>query len=72
MANIKMTPSNYNNILNDMATDTGSARTDSYYFSSTELNESSIRQLGWEKNLVLTIQGVDSFISKVNFSDILK
>ena len=71
MANVKMTPSNYDDILDDMATNTGSARTDSFYFSPTELNEISIRQLGWEKNLVLTIQGVDSFVSKVNFSDIL-
>jgi len=71
MANVKMTPSNYDDILDDMATNTGSARTDTFYFSPTELNESSIRQLGWEKNLVLTIQGVDSFVSKVNFLDIL-
>lgn len=71
MANVKMTPSNYDDILDDMATNTGSARTDNFYFSPTELNEISIRQLGWEKNLVLTIQGVDSFVSKVNFSDIL-
>lgn len=71
MANVKMTPSNYDDILDDMATNTGSARTDTFYFSPTELNEISIRQLGWEKNLVLTIQGVDSFVSKVNFSDIL-
>lgn len=71
MANVKMTPSNYDDILDDMATNTGSARTDSFYFSPTELNEISIRQLAWEKNLVLTIQGVDSFVSKVNFSDIL-
>lgn len=66
-----MTPSNYDDILDDMATNTGSARTDTFYFSPTELNEISIRQLGWEKNLVLTIQGVDSFVSKVNFLDIL-
>jgi hypothetical protein len=71
MANVKMTPSNYDDILDDMATNTGSARTDSFYFSPTELNEISIRQLAWEKNLVLTIQGVDTFVSKVNFSDIL-
>lgn len=66
-----MTPSNYDDILDDMATNTGSTRTDTFYFSPTELNEISIRQLAWEKNLVLTIQGVDSFVSKVNFSDIL-
>jgi hypothetical protein len=71
MANVKMTPSNYDDILDDMATNTGSARTDNFYFSPTELNEISIRQLGWEKNVVLTIQQVDSFVSKVNFSDIL-
>lgn len=71
MANVKMTPSNYDDILDDMATNTGSARTDTFYFSPTELNEISIRQLAWEKNLVLTIQGVDSFVSKVNFLDIL-
>lgn len=71
MANVKMTPSNYDDILDDMATNTGSARTDTFYFSPTELNEISIRQLAWEKNLVLTIQGVDTFVSKVNFSDIL-
>lgn len=66
-----MTPSNYDEILDDMASNTGSARTDNYYFSPTELNESSIRQLAWEKNLILTIQGQDSFVSKVNFLDIL-
>ena len=54
-----------------MANNTGSARTDNFYFSPTELNESSIRQLAWEKNLILTIQSVDSFVSKVNYSDIL-
>ena len=66
-----MTTSNYDNILDEMATNTGSARTDNFYFSPTELNESSIRQLAWEKNLILTIQSVDSFVSKVNYSDIL-
>ena len=66
-----MTPSNYDDILDDMASNTGSARTDNFYFSPTELNESSIRQLAWEKNLILTIQGQDSFVSKVNFLDIL-
>jgi len=71
MANIKMTTSNYDDILDDMATDTGTARTDNFYFSTNELNESSIRQFAWEKNVILSIQSVDSFVSKVNFSDIL-
>jgi hypothetical protein len=42
-----------------------------FIFHHTELNESSIRQLAWEKNLILTIQSVDSFVNKVNYSDIL-
>lgn len=66
-----MTPSNYDEILDDMANNTGSARTDVYFFSPTELNESAIRQLAWEKGVLLTITSIDSFVSKVIFSDIL-
>lgn len=71
MANIKMTIDNYDDILEDMASDSGTSRTDTYYFSPTELNESTIRQLAWTKNLILNISSIDSFVSKVIYSDIL-
>lgn len=66
-----MTIDNFDDILESMASDSGTSRTDTYYFSPTELNESTIRQLAWTKNLILTIYSVDSFISKVIYSDIL-
>lgn len=66
-----MTIDNYDDILEAMASDSGTSRTDNYYFSPTELNESTIRQLAWTKNLILSITSVDSFVSKVIYSDIL-
>lgn len=71
MANIKMTIDNYDDILEAMAENLGSSRTDIYYFSPTELNESTIRQMAWDKNLILNISYVDSFVSRVIYQDIL-
>lgn len=64
-----MTSSNFDDILQDMANNIGDSRTNNYYFSPSELNESAIRQLGWEKDLLLTINSVDSFVSKVIYLD---
>ena len=72
MANIKMTSANFDTILEDMSTETGTARTDMFYFSPTELNDSTIRQMAWKKNLILSIENVDGFISKLNYLDTLK
>jgi len=69
MANIKMTSSNFDDILQDMADNIGDSRTNNYYFSPSELNENSIRQLAWEKNILLTINSIDSFIQKVIYLD---
>lgn len=64
-----MTSSNFDDILQDMADNIGDSRTNNYYFSPSELNESAIRQFAWEKDLLLTINSVDSFVSKVIYLD---
>lgn len=69
MASIKMTSANFDTILEDMSTGKGTARTDIYYFSQGEFNESDIKQMAWKKNIIIAIQNVDTFVSKLTFID---
>ena len=68
---IKLTTSNYQSIITDMLYDTATARTNVYYFSVTDINESTIRQAAWDYSILLNFASVDGFISTVSFSKII-
>ena len=71
MAIVKMTKNNYDSTVNDMKNNTGSSRTDTYYFSKDEINLKDLRDLAWKKNVVVTISSIDDYVSSVNFSVLL-
>ena len=71
MANIKLTANNFDNKLEDWKNDVGFSRADVLYFLTSEINETDIQQVAWEKNLLIAISSVDSFTSKIIFVDIL-
>lgn len=71
MANIKVTSSIIEQIILDISNNTGSARSDSFYFVSTELTSSSIRQLAWDNNIILTISLINEYNYKFVFLEIL-
>jgi hypothetical protein len=71
MANFKVTSSNIGNIINDMANDTGTARADEFYFIINEFPQNTIRQMAWDRNMMITIISVDDFTAKFTFNQIL-
>jgi hypothetical protein len=71
MANIKLTVTNYDSKLEDWKNNTGTTRDDILYFVKTEMNISDIRQVAWDKGLIIQIDGVDDFSSKITFVDLL-
>jgi|688.fasta_scaffold327185_2 hypothetical protein len=71
MANIKATANNIDQIITDMENNTGSARSDSFYFVSNELSPNTIRQMAWDQNIVLTISSINDYNSKFVFFEIL-
>lgn len=71
MNNVKVTNANIETILNDIQNEAGTAREDTFFFAQSEINESTIRQMAWDKNLILSFQALDSFIVKFTFSQTL-
>lgn len=71
MENVKLTSENYQNIINDILNDVGTSRTNIYYFSNTDINESTIRQAAWDNNIILNLSTVDGFISTMSFLKLL-
>ena len=71
MANIKLTANNFDNKLEDWKNNVSTSRVDVLYFLTSEINETDIQQVAWEKNLLISISGVDNFTSKITFVDTL-
>lgn len=71
MANIKLTPQNLENKLDEWENNVGTSRDDVYYFLTSVINETDIQQMAWDKNLLISISSVDNFTSKIIFVDTL-
>ncbi len=71
MANIKINASNYDNKLNDWKNNVGATRADILHFVPGELNPADIQQVAWKKNLIVSIEAVNEFVSKITYVDIL-
>lgn len=71
MANIKVTSSNIEKIITDMVNDVENSRTNNFYFVSNELNETTIRQMAWDKNIIINVESVNGYNSKFVFFEIL-
>lgn len=72
MASKKITSANLEAVIDDMATDNNEARTDIFYFSQSELYTDTIKQLAWKKNVLVTVEYIDTYISKLTYLEILK
>lgn len=71
MANIKLTQSNFDNMLSNWKTNKDTSRGDIFYFITEEINERDIRQVSWKKNILINISQVDNYVSKITFVDSL-
>jgi hypothetical protein len=71
MASKKITLENYKDVIDEMVKNTNGSRSDSHYFSQNELSPETLKQLAWEKNLLVTIENFDNPISKLTFLEIL-
>ena len=71
MANIKLSLQNFDNRLNDWKNNTGTSRGDVFYYISSEICTADIYQVAWKKNLIIKIEKVDEFCSKITFVDLL-
>lgn len=69
MANVKITPSNYDNKLSDWK-NSETNRGDVLFFVSDELNEKDINLVAWKKGLIVKIEHI-GYLSKITFLDIL-
>ncbi|WP_396139113.1 hypothetical protein [Flavobacterium sp.] len=67
MAKIKLTTSNYSELLDDWAN--GIATDNVLFFIKSEINENEIYQTAWIKNLLIQISSFDNFISKITYID---
>jgi hypothetical protein len=71
MANIKATSTNIEQIITDMVNDIATSRTDQFYFVSNELNENTIRQIAWDRNIIVNVVSVNGYNNKFSFLEIL-
>jgi hypothetical protein len=71
MASKKITSANLEAVIDDMATDKNGARTDIFYFSQSELYTDTIKQLAWKKNVLVTVENIDTYISKLTYLETL-
>ena len=67
MAKIKLTTSNYSELLDDWAN--GISTDNVLFFIKSEINENEIYQTAWTKNLLIQISSFDNFISKIIYID---
>jgi hypothetical protein len=71
MASKKITSANLEAVIDDMATDKNEARTDIFYFSQSELYTDTIKQLAWKKSVLVTVENIDTYISKLTYLETL-
>jgi hypothetical protein len=71
MASKKITSANLEAVIDDMAIDKNGARTDIFYFSQSELYTDTIKQLAWKKNVLVTVENIDTYISKLTYLETL-
>jgi hypothetical protein len=71
MASKKITSANLEAVIDDMAIDKNGARTDIFYFSQSELYTDTIKQLAWKKSVLVTVENIDTYISKLTYLETL-
>ena len=71
MASKKITSANLEAVIDDMAIDKNGARTDIFYFSQSELYTDTIKQLAWKKSVLVTVEYIDTYISKLTYLETL-
>jgi hypothetical protein len=71
MASKKITSANLEAVIDDMAIDKNGARTDIFYFSQSELYTDTIKQMAWKKSVLVTVENIDTYISKLTYLETL-
>ena len=71
MALIRIKTSHLNNVINDMVNNTGTSRTNEYYFDARDLPLGDVLDFAFEKKIILTITTVYSSYNKITFNLIL-
>lgn len=71
MAQIKLTDHNKQNKLNAIQNNTGTARTDEFFFEIGEVNVNELHAIAFKKDFIITVTNVNEKISKMVFLNTL-